>query len=64
MIITASACGAGGNNAKDTVIRVAALKGPTTIGLVNLMDDAANGNTDYQPHPEHEPSAGFYLRQI
>ncbi len=48
MIISLAACGAGGkDNAKDTVIRVAALKGPTTIGLVNLMDDATNGNTDY-----------------
>lgn len=27
----------------DTVIRVTGLKGPTTMGLVKLMDDAANG---------------------
>lgn len=27
----------------DTVIRVGGLKGPTTMGLVKLMDDAANG---------------------
>ncbi|MBR1669758.1 MAG: ABC transporter substrate-binding protein [Butyrivibrio sp.] len=30
----------------DTLIRVAALKGPTTIGLVNLIDDSARGEAD------------------
>ena len=32
--------------ADDVTVRIAALKGPTTIGLVNLIDDAANGNAD------------------
>ena len=27
----------------NTVVRVGSLKGPTTIGLVNLMDEAAKG---------------------
>ncbi len=27
----------------DTVIRIGGLKGPTTMGLVKLMDDAENG---------------------
>lgn len=30
----------------STVIRIGGLKGPTTMGLVKLMEDAANGNTD------------------
>lgn len=30
----------------DTVIRVGGLKGPTTMGLVKLMDDAENGNSE------------------
>lgn len=30
----------------DSVIRVGSLKGPTTIGIVNLMDKAANGKTE------------------
>ena len=30
--------------AGNTKIRIAALKGPTTIGLVHLIDDAENGN--------------------
>ena len=35
------------NKAKDdTLIRVGSLKGPTTIGLVNLMDEAAQGKTE------------------
>lgn len=34
----------------DTVIRVGGLKGPTTMGLVKLMDDSANGlsNNHYE----------------
>ena len=47
MLTTVSACGAAGDSGKDVTVRVAALKGPTTIGLVNLMDDATNGKTDY-----------------
>ena len=31
---------------EDTVVRVAGLKGATTIGLVNLIDDAAKGQAD------------------
>ena len=30
----------------DTVVRVGSLKGPTTIGIVNLMDKAANGESE------------------
>lgn len=30
----------------DTVIRVGSLKGPTTIGIVNLMDKASKGGTE------------------
>ena len=30
----------------DTVVRVGSLKGPTTIGLVNLMDKASNGQSE------------------
>ncbi len=33
-------------NADDVTIRVAALKGPTTIGLVNLIDDVEKGESD------------------
>lgn len=36
-------------SAGPTTVRVASLKGPTTMGLVKLMDDAASGATqDYQ----------------
>ena len=38
-------CGAKGKS-DDTIIRVAALKGATTIGLVNLIADAEAGKTD------------------
>lgn len=34
--------------AEDVVIRVGGLKGPTTMGLVKLMDDAANGISENQ----------------
>lgn len=34
---------ASGGSGEDTVIRVGGLKGPTTMGLVKLMDDAENG---------------------
>ena len=30
----------------DTVVRVGSLKGPTTIGIVNLMDKASNGQSE------------------
>ena len=40
-------CGANASTGGDDVtIRVAALKGPTTIGLVNLIDDVKSGNSD------------------
>lgn len=39
---------AAGAETEDGVIRVAGLKGPTTMGLVKLMDDAAAGNTQYK----------------
>ncbi len=41
--LTGCGASAGGD---DVTIRVAALKGPTTIGIVNLIDDAAVGNAD------------------
>ncbi len=49
MLLQVSACGSSG--AKDSAssnvtVRIAALKGPTTIGLVNLIDDASNGSSD------------------
>lgn len=34
--------------ADDVVVRVGGLKGPTTMGLVKLMDDAANGTSENQ----------------
>lgn len=34
--------------AEDVVVRVGGLKGPTTMGLVKLMDDAANGISENQ----------------
>jgi NitT/TauT family transport system substrate-binding protein len=30
----------------NTKIRIGSLSGPTTIGIVNLMDDVANGTVD------------------
>ena len=39
-------CGTQKGSGDDTVIRIAALKGATTIGLVNLMDDVENGVSD------------------
>ena len=30
----------------DTVVRVGSLKGPTTIGIVNLMDKASKGTSE------------------
>ncbi len=49
MLIQVAACGSSeaGDSSSDVTVRVAALKGPTTIGLVNLIDDASNGNSDY-----------------
>ncbi len=47
LAISAAGCGASDAGVtNDVTVRIAALKGPTTIGLVNLMDDAANGNAD------------------
>ena len=40
---TSAAESAASGASSDTVIRVTGLKGPTTMGLVKLMDDAANG---------------------
>lgn len=34
--------------ASDVAVRVGSLKGPTSMGLVDLMDRAAKGETDYQ----------------
>lgn len=41
----ASETSAASGTSSDTVIRVTGLKGPTTMGLVKLMDDAANGTS-------------------
>ncbi len=38
--------GCGTNSAKNTTVRVASLKGPTTIGLVNLIDSVQSGKSD------------------
>ncbi len=49
LLFSSTACGAArqdSGSAPDVTIRVAALKGPTTIGLVNLMNDAAAGSAD------------------
>lgn len=48
MLLSLAACGESAPSQADTPalpapIRVAALKGPTTMGLVKLMDDAAQG---------------------
>ena len=42
--------GSSGGSGDGTVIRVGGLKGPTTMGLVKLMDDAENGKAqnDYE----------------
>ena len=34
------------NIGDETVVRVGGLKGPTTMGLVKLMDEAANGESE------------------
>ena len=36
------------NTGEETVVRVGGLKGPTTMGLVKLMDEAANGESGEQ----------------
>ena len=35
-------------NPEDTVVRVGALKGPTSMGLVSMMDQSEKGETDNQ----------------
>lgn len=39
-----TACGK--NDAESQTVRVGSLKGPTSIGLVNLMEDSKNGNSE------------------
>ena len=34
------------NTGNEAVVRVGGLKGPTTMGLVKLMDEAANGESE------------------
>ena len=34
------------NTGEETVVRIGGLKGPTTMGLVKLMDAAANGESE------------------
>lgn len=43
-----SQAAASGSSAEDVAVRVGGLKGPTTMGLVKLMDDAAKGDTENQ----------------
>lgn len=43
---TAAESDADAESSDDAVIRVAGLKGPTTMGLVKLMDDSVNGVTN------------------
>ena len=46
-MVAAALTGCGASAAVDDVtIRVAALKGPTTIGLVNLIEDSKNGDAE------------------
>lgn len=45
---TESRAAASGSSAEDVVVRVGGLKGPTTMGLVKLMDEAAKGDTENQ----------------
>ena len=44
--IASALTGCGKNEETGTTVRVAALKGATTIGLVHLMDEVQKGNTD------------------
>lgn len=46
MVFLLAGCGRKTTNSDNITIRVGSLKGPTTIGLVNLMEEAQNGNTD------------------
>ena len=46
MVLSMAACG--GNSSEETVpghIRIGSLKGPTSMGLVQLMDRAEKGET-------------------
>ncbi len=45
-ILGLTGCGEKESAAEAVTVRVAALKGPTTMGLVNLMADAAAGETE------------------
>lgn len=45
-MISAIGCGAGGDGpAEKITVRLGGLKGPTSIGMVKLLDDAEKGNT-------------------
>lgn len=46
IIICLSAAAGCGSNAGDPVVRVAALKGPTAMGMVQLMSEAAEGSVN------------------
>ena len=45
MMLTALVLSGCGKKEESAEIRVGALKGPTTIGLLHLMDEAEKGNT-------------------
>ena len=43
MCLSLAACG---EKEEDVTMNIAGLKGPTTMGMVKLIDDAQNGNTE------------------
>ena len=45
LILAVAACACSGTKADDTAVRIGSLKGPTTMGLVNLMKKADNKET-------------------
>lgn len=49
--------------AEETAVRVGTLKGPTTIGLVSLMDRAEKGETD-QPYAFAMDTADAFMAQV
>ena len=61
VMLTALGCGA---NKESATIRVGALKGPTAIGLMKLMDDASNGACDNEYTFEIAAAADELLPKI
>ena len=64
MILTllVSACGAA--DKEPETVRIGSLKGPTSIGLVSLMDDSANGLTENNYEFTMETAADTLLGQL